>query len=291
MLKNDFIPVAIDQWYQRQQKDAEGDFYRKIAGQGPRKEFSGTTQGRYICSPDGTLLGYNNNRGPERIGELMKSALANFDPNSFDSLDPLGSTTPDPEYHLQSPADGLILRVHSKVLDGYTPTNEWTSVFHGATGRDNVWITAEEKRELAQCIRDGGDLPAMIAHRIARFHLVDNTRGEPPRWANSEIRSLGISIDKQGIISGKVWLETKDGKRGFTAQLLGFAKAEGDSITRFDFVAKGDFWGSGRYTHFAPVGKFTLAIDFRIADGTDPSDSIAPHGSKGWVEGYFESLK
>ena len=39
MLKNDFVPVAIDQWYQRQQQDNEGEFYRKVAGQGLRNDF------------------------------------------------------------------------------------------------------------------------------------------------------------------------------------------------------------------------------------------------------------
>ena len=45
MLKTKFVPVAIDQAYQRRQKDTEGDFYRKIAGQGPRSNFNNTTQG------------------------------------------------------------------------------------------------------------------------------------------------------------------------------------------------------------------------------------------------------
>lgn len=67
LLQTKFIPVAIDQAYQRRQKDAEGDFYRKIAGQGPRSNFRSTTQGLYAATPDGKLLFYNNNRGPERF--------------------------------------------------------------------------------------------------------------------------------------------------------------------------------------------------------------------------------
>ena len=39
MLRTQFIAVAIDQAYQRRQQDAEGEFYRKIAGQGPRNNF------------------------------------------------------------------------------------------------------------------------------------------------------------------------------------------------------------------------------------------------------------
>ena len=62
LLKSRFIPVAIDQAYQRRQKDTEGDFYRKIAGQGPRNNFKSTTQGLYLATASGKLLGYNNNR-------------------------------------------------------------------------------------------------------------------------------------------------------------------------------------------------------------------------------------
>ena len=76
LLKSRFIPVAIDQAYQRRQKDTEGDFYRKIAGQGPRNNFKSTTQGLYLATASGKLLGYNNNRGGDRIRRMMKKALA-----------------------------------------------------------------------------------------------------------------------------------------------------------------------------------------------------------------------
>ena len=78
LLQTRFVPVAIDQFYQRQQKDAEGDFYRKIATQGPWKDLNGTTQGLYIATADGKLLGFNNNRGPERIRALLKQSLLHF---------------------------------------------------------------------------------------------------------------------------------------------------------------------------------------------------------------------
>ena len=33
----DFVPVTGDDWYQRRRQDAEGEFFRKVADQGPRK--------------------------------------------------------------------------------------------------------------------------------------------------------------------------------------------------------------------------------------------------------------
>ncbi|MAW75928.1 MAG: hypothetical protein CMJ95_00865, partial [Planctomycetes bacterium] len=78
LLKSRFIAVAIDQAYHRRQQDAEGEFYRKIAGQGPRRDFKKTTQGLYLASASGKLLGFNNNRGGDRIKALMKKALEQF---------------------------------------------------------------------------------------------------------------------------------------------------------------------------------------------------------------------
>ncbi len=286
MLKQDFVPVAIDQWYQRRQKDAEGDFYRKIAGQGPRSDFNATTQGRYICTPDGTLLGYNNNRGPEKIRKLMQEALEKFDPASVDGVESIKADKL--EFDVTPPADGLILRVHSKVLDGYEkPKLDWEMAFQSAIGRDNCWLTSSEKAELAQCIESDGEVPAKLAKRIARYHLIDNTRGEPPRWSENEIKSIELKI-KDGIVRGQVHLETADGKRGYRAEFLGKAEASGNEVSRFDLVAKGDFWGEGQYTGGAPKGKFPLAVAFRIGDGSDPADKILPHGAKGWIAGYYE---
>jgi hypothetical protein len=293
MLKNDFVPVAIDQWYQRKQKDAEGDFYRKIASQGPRKNFQQTTQGRYICTADGTLLAFNNNYGPERIRKLMKEALVKFDPTQMAGK-VIEADKVDPRFDKTPPANGLILRVHSKVLSGYESTDQEDfrlDIFQSAIGRDNAWFHEKDKTELMDWIGDGGEMPKHLAQRIARYHLIDNTRGEPPRWTAEEIKSLSITIDNSGTIKGSVHLETSHGKRGYKASLYGKASLGADSpkpnIQRFDLVAKGNFWGRGQFTGFAPKGKFPLAIAFRIADGTDLADKILPHGSKGWLEGYY----
>ena len=44
-------------------------------------------------------------------------------------------------------------------------------------------------------------------------------------------------------------------------------------MTRFDIVAKGQFWGEGAHTPNAPKGKFPLAIAFSLAD---PKDNLYP---------------
>ena len=74
---------------------------------------------------------------------------------------------------------------------------------------------------------------------------------------------------------------------GPQAEILGFVETKAGKVVRFDLVAKGEFWGEGRYTLNAPKGHFPLAVAFRLADGSDIADAVPPQGSRGWVPGYM----
>ncbi|MBC8353702.1 MAG: hypothetical protein H8E66_17020 [Planctomycetes bacterium] len=284
LLKTRFVPVAIDQANQRRQQDTEGDFYRKIAGQGPRSDFNGTTQGFYIATAAGKLLLYNNNRDPAKVRRLMKEKLAEFESSDAAraSTAAIKTTKVDERYNARLPEGGLVLRVQAKVLDGYEPTtNRWQSIFQSAMSRDNLWISASEHQELVR-----GQVPRSLQERIARFHLVDNTRGEPPMWKKEEIRRMDMQL-RNGRITGVAHLNTAREDRGYETQLLGVVDVKNGTIVRFDMVSKGDFWGAGAYTGGAPNGKFPLAISFTLADGTDIADDLPPQGSRGWLRGYL----
>jgi hypothetical protein len=271
--------VAIDQAYQRRQQDAEGDFYRKIAGQGPRNNFQSTTQGFYIATADGTLLLYNNNRDPEKVNRLIQERLKSFKPPS---ATPLSPGTPDARYNPKPPQGGLVVRVQARVLGGYPPTSDrWQKIYQSSLSRDNLWISSAEQAAIAR-----GQLPMALQQRIARFHLIDNTRGEPPRWREYEIRQLELNLEGTRI-RGSVHLQTADGKRGYQAQLLGEIEVRDGKVVGFDMVAEGEFWGHGPYTRGAPEGRFPLAVGFQLADGTDVADRIPPKASRGWVRGYI----
>ena len=195
-------------------------------------------------------------------------------------FDPKGAL--DPQFDARPPKGGLIVRVRAKVLGGYEKTeNRWRRIFQNALSRDNLWITRVETQALLK-----GQLAPSLQERLARFHLVDNTRGEPPMWTVQEIREIDLKLE-QGRLEGTVHLETKDGARGFRASLLGKVEEHEGHITRFDLVARGLFWGEGRYTRQAPKGKFPLAIAFTLADGSDVADDIPPQGCKGWIAGYY----
>ena len=122
-----------------------------------------------------------------------------------------------------------------------------------------LFVRADEAGAIAS-----GKLPDSVKQRLVRFHLVDNTRGEPPFWRADELKQVDLSLEG-GRLSGKVSVATGDGKRGYRASLLGKIETRGGEISRMDVVVKGEFWGEGRYTRGAPV-----------TSGGTPSPSGAP---------------
>ena len=279
LLQTRFIPVAIDQAYQRRQKDNEGKFYQKIANQSPRKVGRGTTQGLYTADASGKLLAFTNNRSSERVQRMIQTALAKHQPVK---VAPLAKGTPDAPFNPEPPKGGRVVRVTSKVLGGYEePENEFRRIFQQSLGRDNLWISANEHAALAK-----GQLPQNLLKRIARFHLVDNTRGEPSMWNDNEIKKLEGTL-RNGQLRTTVQLKTAKGDRSYEAELLGHIETKKGKVTRFDVVAKGNFRGEGTYTRNAPKGRFPLAIAFTLADGKDAADTIPPQGSRGWLPGYM----
>ncbi len=283
LLQSQFVPVALDQAYQRRQKDTEGEFYRKIATQSPRNDFNGTTQGFYVADATGRLMFYNNNRDPEKLLRLIQRSLAEFKADPPRDAQPIQPETHDPRWTVEAPEGGLVIRVRAKVISGYgASSNPWQDLFSRALSRDNLWVTKEEHEQLV-----AGAFPKSLQRRIARYHLVDNTRGEPPMWKPSEIRNVHMALDSSGAVSGEVALRTDAGDRGFEAELKGEIQVAGGQVTDLKLVCLGQFWGEGRFTGGAPEGKFPLAITFTLADGSDVADRIPPQGSRGWVDGYL----
>lgn len=284
LLQKHFIPVAIDQFAQRRQKDEEGDFWRKIISKSPRPDPNNTTQGLYIATPTGDFLAYNNNRGPERIKKLLRQSLLAFDQKRLEPGKPLVVDKPDNRFLHHAPEGVRIVRVHAKVLGGYKPTDDpWKAIFQSAVSRDLLWITAAEEKELVKT----NAIPASLATRLAFYHLIDNTRGEPSFWKPEDLRQSTLTIDKRGTITGTIHLARPDQSSGYEADLRGHLESKDGKLTRFDLVAHGDYWGHGQYTGHPPEGRFPLGISFRLVDGTDPFDQIPPQGAKSWWQHYL----
>ncbi|MCP3916971.1 MAG: hypothetical protein GY711_15590 [bacterium] len=133
------------------------------------------------------------------------------------------------------------------------PADAYGGVFRNALGRDHMWITAAERKQLTR-----GELPADLADRIARFHCIDNTRGR--------------------------FVLRKDDERSFVAALYGHVTVEDGDVSALDFVVRGDYAGAGRWTsNEVPAGTFQLAIAGSLASRDDPARAVPPQGLKSGV--------
>lgn len=255
LLSAKFVPVAVDEWYHIRRKDDEGDFYRKIVYQREGMKPGRTTQGFYVCAPDGTLLVGWNNRDVPKMQRHLRKALEGYEPPETGEL----KQDEDRAYARPVPEGGA-------VVDLFTRSSEIRTM-----GRDHLWITKSEIDALAK-----GTLPDALARRIARYHLVDNTRGEPPHWKRDEIRESTFAL-KDGVLTGSVKLGGEE--RGYEAKIDGRVEMKDGRLARFDLVVRGEFWGEGIYTPGAPKGKFPLSIAFTL-EGEGEASRVPPQGAR-----------
>src|SRR5262245_10535535 len=290
MAREDFVPVTGDDWYQRRRQDDEGEFFRKVADQGPRKGEGGSTrQGIYCFTADGHLLAYKNaGQAPDVMRDVLRAALRAWAKLPPARRRPGGVEVPDPQkqddnFARTPPPGGLILRVYARILDrngqgDYVPGSCDVAGADRAA-RDHLWLTEAEWKSLVPADAKKGDtfpLPEAVALRIALFHLLDNTRGEPPIWRRDDLRShklkltveevnaAGVRLRLDGAVLLATAAEAAEAKRGFDARLLGTIHydAEKKVVDRFDLVAVGDHWGEGQYTRRARPGRKPFGVAF-----------------------------
>jgi hypothetical protein len=311
LASEEFIPVAADDWYQRRRQDAVGKFWMAIAQQGRPRDDGGTRQGIYCFTADGQLLIYKHggqaNAGqPGVMRETLLEGLRAWRNLPEERRKPGGVPVEkldhtDPRYTRTPPAGGVILKVYTRILDrdALGQFCKGTSTMRGGdqAARDHLWLTEAEWKNLVPDQPKQGDqfpLPGALAERIARFHLIDNTRGEPPMWQRHELRSQQLSLTVTEVtadvvrlkLEGSVLLasqaDPEKAERGYDVRLLGYLTYAGAprALTRFDVVAVGDHWGRGRFTRNARPGRSPLGHVFELVRGTAPEDRIPPQAAR-----------
>jgi hypothetical protein len=267
LLRERFVSAGIAHNGAGRRKDAEGAFARKVIGSG------GTLQGLHVINTSGELIGYAYDFRPDSVLAMLQKALKKFRPVD---APPIVFDEKDRRFVL--PEGGAVVATTTKVLGGHSPVrsvpgtlaHDMETAWKNSMGREHLWLRKDEVAALAR-----GELPDGLKTRIVRYHLVDNTRGTPTGWSAAEIRAAEIKLDG-GRLVGRVHLETKDGRRGYRAALLGFIAVKDGKLTRFDLVGRGTFWGQGTYTPGAPQGEFSLAVAFTLADPADPLSKVVP---------------
>jgi len=277
LLARGYVPVALDVYYHERRKDREGALYRKIVQQRPNLRPGRTTQGFYIARPDGQLIQGWNNRNPDLLLKRLRMEAKRYEVNGARA--PQGGT-PDTAFARPVPAGALVADVRARILGSpwEDKPDPWDRILRAAVSRDHLWITAAEKQALLE-----SRWPQTLTHRIARFHLIDNTRGEAPMWRSEDIRVAEVQVETGQdtmTVQGRVTLRTKDDRRWYEASLLGFVRADGEQLRRFDLVFRGQFYGQGRWTPGAPKRPFTLAVAFSLADPDAASTSVPPQAAR-----------
>lgn len=293
LLAEKFIPVAADDWYQRRRQDAEGEFFRGVAAQGPRREAGGTRQGHYVLTAGGKLLGYNNNRGPEKRLAMMREALEKWESLAEgEKKVTIGEAgEDDARYAPALPEGGAIIRVSTRALEREGERLRAAEATDATflTAVDHLWLRAGEVRELRGLAETGGELSEALALRIARFHLLDNTRGEPRNWSRDEVKSVKVTVLKGGELKGGFEVASPDRSLGYEGVFSGrLAFGEGREFEGFDLLVVGDHWGESRYTRGARPGRSPLGQVFQLVREPAAADRIPPQGIRAGA-GYWES--
>jgi hypothetical protein len=313
MATEEFVPVTGDDWYERRRQDAEGRFFRQVADQGPRKGEGGSTrQGIYCFTADGQLLAYKNaGQAPDVMREVLRQAQRAWRKLPEDRRKPGAVKVPEPDstdvrYARTPPPGGLIVTIYTRILEHAGGT--WSRGACKTPGgdqaaRDHLWLTEAEWRSLVPARPRVGDhfpLPAQVGERILRFHLIDNTRGEPPMWRRDEIRTQDLTLTVEEVTAAAVKMRLEGSAllashadvaragRGFDARLLGslhYDRAR-KVIDRLEIVAVGEHWGEGTFTRAARPGRQPLGIVFELARGDMPADLVPPQAARE-IAAYF----
>jgi hypothetical protein len=312
MAQEDFIAVTGDDWYQRRRQDKEGEFFRSVADSlGKRGENGNTRQGIYCFAADGTPLAYKNaGQNAQVMKEVLQDALFKFD-RLPEAKRKAGAVTvedhgrPDPRYSRTPPTGGLIVKAYTRILD--YKNDAYCKGACKTTGgdkaaRDHLWLTADEVKSLVPEKAEAGfkyALAPKVAERITRYHLVDNTRGEPFHWTKQEVRSkrftltvvsatadaIELRLEGEAVVATDADVEKAD--RGYEARLLGnlrYVPAK-KTFARFDVTAIGTHWGETALTRGAREGKTLLGVSFELA-GDKPGDRVPPQGIRN-LDDYY----
>ena len=302
MCETAFVPVCTDDWYTRRRRDDEGEFFHKVAAQGPRKNRDGTRQGIYMFTADGELLGYKNaGQDAKVMKQVFADALAKFKKLPAARTKPGAITVPahgklDPNFTRPMPDGVLVVRANARILDKKGDAfAKGTCEFAGGdrASRDFLWLTKAEVKALVPTQAEVGfsyAVPEKAAERMARFHLADNTRGEPNFWTKSEVRKNemmltvvkadgdAVELRLDGVAVMATDADLTKAERGFEVKLRGKIELRKGVVTRFDIAGVGDHWGRGAHTPGDRPGRSLLGVAFGLADPDKPSERIAPQG-------------
>jgi hypothetical protein len=309
-----FIPAADEVGHLQSGKDAECQLFQKIAEQGHyagRTQPSYTRQGTYATTADGTLLASWNKNDPRKVARKLREALENWDRlkavgRRFSGEDPLEITQLDRADRFFR-ENGLVLKVNTRDLPRDPPQQApWVHAWN----QDFAWFTTDEAEQfLAVKIEPGQTraVPRPLVERLARFHFLDNARGQTPPFPAraidaAKLKSRVTAVDgnlvglrlegrtkavQQGVWSLRGFEDMNKPsvqERGLEMKLLGSAgfDLKQRRFVGFEVVAVGTRWGGTQYNFrgndLAPA-PFGAVLSLA---GASRAERVAPEHFRGY---------
>jgi hypothetical protein len=243
--------------------DPEGVFFQEMANHGHYGGRPGSRQGIYVCSPSGKFLASVNSNDPDRVVRMMREGLAAWEKLAAEErrLPAENAIKPRHRWEDSFPMDGLVVNVISRDLPEHCDP---TAPCEVAWNQDYVWYSKPEARRWLSDDPRLGDVhsvPDELVARLARFHLVDNVKGQTPMFSRDGVQGSRISTEVVQRTGSTVKLKISGQTNGIAAEgwwqsangvvtrLLGHATfdlAQG-AFVEFEMVALGRRWG---YTRF-----------------------------------------
>ena len=314
------MAVAADDWYQRRRSDPTGRYFRYIVEQvQPPLDLKSTLQGIYVFTASGRLLAHRSSG--KHVGltrDVLQQGLKGWrslpakhtQPGAF-KLPQMDDNVWDRRHDPLVPAGGLVIDVTTRALQRDQAGNLSTCQSTEAKARvgtrpayDHAWLTKDEVEAITIAAEsaDQFEIPAAITWRLARFHLVDNTRGEPDHWKWAHVQELELRgkrvetsaqkmlVDLVGSFSLATDANRDSATRGYVGDWRGELRIDLDNrtIDHIRLVAIGDHWGQGRWTPPARPGKTPLGVLMMLSDQSSPRDTVPPQAARS-PDRYFNA--
>lgn len=272
-LARSFVPAADEVWRLQRGEDADCRFFQRAVNGGEPITDKGTRQGIWVFAPSGKLLAKVNSNRAEVVADMLERGLAAWEelPPEERRLAEDAELEPAFRWEHNYPEGGLVLERTARDLRG-----DFDSGFgadskpSGRFNRDFAWFTAEEARAWLPAHPVVGakqPVPTELVARLARFHLVDNARGQTLPYAPEEIREASMVVEvvaREGttvelelsgetemvaegpwLLGENLWKPKQELARGIATTLTGRATfdLETGAFTSFEAIAFGRRWG------------------------------------------------
>jgi len=279
-LQRDYVPVALT--HERLLAGPFRESWLRIVREANPRWPGGSTQGYYVLSSRGAGLAWDNH--PPRLAEYLVRGvqLARAERGGFVPTQGLEATGP-----LAPPPGTAVVKLFTRIRPLPAGAGEWNALL----GRDFMWVTAEEIRELGRRAARGGafPLPRTLVTRLLVFHMVDNVRGQVWAYQTGTLRGPGLTgrvaaskgavrtIAVSGSFSKRDSHPPQWSDRGHEGTVTGEIEVdtERNRITRFRAHADCRAWSDAGYDpRRPPVGRYP--IQTALVEATDALSQRIP---------------